>query len=104
MLGEGNLPCFSHTQMEINMTSRTGASAPEFKTSDLYFAAYLKAAGVEMKRTDRAADGGRILFVFDTSVSNVEELKDAWFNNTGKVIANNYAYHIKNLKSVCHMK
>ena len=87
------------------MTSRatTGATS-EFKTSDLYFAAYLKAAGVEMRRTDRAPDNGRILFVFDASVSNVEELKAAWFNNTGKVVANTYAYHIKNLKSVCHMR
>jgi len=86
------------------MTSRTGTAASEFKTSDLYFAAYLKAAGVEMTRTDRHSEGGRILFVFDTSVSNVEELKNGWFNNTGKVVANQYAYHIKNLKSVCHMK
>jgi len=85
------------------MTSRTG-TVPEFKTSDLYFAAYLKAAGVEMKRTDRHAENGRILFVFDASVSNVEELKTAWFNSTGKVVANTYAFHIKNLKSVCHMK
>jgi uncharacterized protein YfiM (DUF2279 family) len=86
------------------MTPRSAPNASEFKTSDLYYAAYLKAAGVEMKRTDRDADSNRILFVFDTSVSNLAELKEAWFNSTGKVVANTYAFHIKNLKSVCHMK
>jgi len=77
---------------------------PDFKTTDLYFAAYLKAAGVEMKRTDRDVPSGRVFFVFDTAVSNIEELKTAWFNNTGKVVANTYAYHIKNLKSLCHSR
>ena len=78
------------------------STEPEFKTSDLYFAAYLKAAGVELKRTDRHHEGGRISFVFDAGVANIEELKDAWFNGTGKVVANTYAYHVKNLKSICH--
>lgn len=86
------------------MTTSRSVVGAEFKTSDLYFAAYLKAAGVEMKRTDRHAESGRIFFIFDSSVSNVDELKTAWFNNTGKVVANTYAYHIKNLKSLCHSK
>ncbi len=77
---------------------------PEFKTSDLYFAAYLQTAGVELKRTDRHADTGKVFFVFDTTVSNVDELKAAWFNNTGKVAANPYAHNLKTLKSLCHMK
>jgi hypothetical protein len=72
-----------------------------FRTPDLYFAAYLQTAGVEMKRTDR--ENGRVFFVFDTSVSNIEELKTAWFNNQGKVAALPYANAIKSLKSVCHM-
>ena len=73
----------------------------EFKTPDLYFAAYLQTAGVEMKSTVR--ESGRVYFVFDASVANIEELKTAWFNNTGKVAAQPYAYNIKSLKSVCHM-
>lgn len=73
----------------------------EFRTPDLYFAAYLQTAGVEMTRTER--EGGRVFFVFDTSISNVDELKTAWFNNQGKVPAQPYAHAIKSLKSVCHM-
>ena len=76
----------------------------EFKTSDLYFAAYLQTAGVELKRTDRNIESGKVFFVFDSSVSNVDELKAAWFNNTGKVAANPYAHNLKTLKSLCHMK
>lgn len=74
----------------------------EFKTPDLYFAAYLQTAGVEMKRTDR--ENGRVYFVFDSTIANIEELKTAWFNNSGKVSANTFAYNIKSLKSLCHLK
>lgn len=77
------------------------ATPPDYRTTDLYLAAYLKTAGVEMKRTDRS-ESGRVYFVFDASVADIEELKTAWFNNTGRVVANTYAYHIKNLKSLCH--
>lgn len=80
------------------------AREAEFLTSDLYFAAYLQTAGVEMKRTDRDKDSSKIFFVFDTSIANIEELKQGWFNNSAKVPANPYAYNIKTLKSVCHMK
>lgn len=84
------------------MSNRNG-TAQEFRTSDLYFAAYLQTAGVEMKRTERG-EGNKVFFVFDASISNVEELKTAWFNNTGKVAANPYAFAIKNLKSLCHTR
>lgn len=84
------------------MSTRTN-TPPDYKTTDLYLAAYLKTAGVDMKRTDRE-EAGRVYFVFDASVANIEELKAAWFNNTGRVVANTYAYHIKNLKSLCHSR
>lgn len=73
----------------------------EFGTPDLYFAAFLQTAGVEMKRTDR--ESGRVHFIFDSTVANIDELKTAWFNNTGKVAAQPYAHNVKSLKSVVHM-
>lgn len=81
-------------------TTKNGS--PDFRTSDLYFAAYLQTAGVEMKSTERLES--KVFFIFDTSLANIEELKAAWFNNTGKVAANPYAHCIKTLKSVCHMR
>jgi hypothetical protein len=73
----------------------------DFRTPDLYFAAYLQTAGVELKKTER--ENGRVFFIFDTSISNIDELKTAWFNNTAKIPALPYANNIKSLKSVCHM-
>ena len=74
----------------------------EYTTTDLYFAAYLHAAGVTMVRTDKQGSG-RLTFVFDSSMGNIEELKTAWFNQTGRISAIHYANSIKNLKHICHM-
>lgn len=82
------------------MSSKTTPN-PDFRTPDLYFAAYLQTAGVEMTRTDR--ENGRVYFVFDSSIANIPELKTGWFNNSAKVAAQPYANAIKSLKSICHM-
>ncbi len=76
--------------------------ADDFRTPDLYFAAYLQVAGVNMVRTERNGSG-KVTFVFDTSISNIDELKHAWFSQTGKVAALPFANAIKSLKSVVHM-
>ena len=73
----------------------------EFSTSDLYLAAYLQTAGVELVRNER--EGSRVYFIFDTSVSNIEELKLGWVSNSAKIPAQPFANAIKSLKSVCHM-
>jgi hypothetical protein len=78
------------------------ASGGEFRTHDLYFAAYLQVAGVQMLRADRNGSG-KVAFVFDTSICNLEELQTAWFNQTGKVAALPYSHAVKSLKSICHM-
>lgn len=72
----------------------------EYRSPDLYLSAYLQVAGVPMVRTDR--EGNRVYFVFDTQLANMEELKLAWFNNTGKVPAQAYAQAVRLLKSLCH--
>lgn len=88
--------------MGPQMKDSKNQTAQEYTTTDLYFAAYLQAAGVTMKRTSRAGTG-KLDFIFDTSVANIEELKNAWFNQTGRVSAQVYASAIKNLKHICHM-
>jgi hypothetical protein len=74
----------------------------EYKTSDLYFAAYLQTSGVPLKRLDKNDEGNKIFFIFDKSISSIEELQQAWYNNIAKVTANLFAHNIKNLKSACH--
>lgn len=73
-----------------------------YHTSDLYFAAYLQVAGVPMIRHDKNP-AGRVSFVFDASVSNINELKTAWISRGGKIAALPYADAIKSLKAMCHM-
>jgi hypothetical protein len=84
-----------------NEAEMSTKSTKDFRTPDLYFAAYLQTAGVELKRTDR--ENNRVYFVFSTEIANIEELKVGWFNNTAKIAAQPYANNIKSLKSVCHM-
>ncbi len=74
----------------------------QFETSDLYFAAYLQVVGTPMLRHERSGTG-RVTFVFDTSVVQIDALKTAWFSQQGKVAAMPYANAIKSLKSLCHM-
>ena len=74
----------------------------EFSTSDLYFAAYLQTAGAPLKRPDRNGNG-KVTFVFDTTVVNIDELTQAWYSQSGKITALPYANNIKNLKAICHM-
>jgi hypothetical protein len=84
------------------MTKQAPPSPEKFRTHDLYFAAYLQVAGVTMLGTDRNGSG-KVSFIFDASVSNIEELKSAWFSRQGRIQALPYADAIKSLKSVCHM-
>ena len=74
----------------------------EYRTSDLYFAAYLQVAGLRLVGTDRNGSG-KVHFIFDTSVSNITELKNGWFGLSSKVVALSYANAVKTLKSLCHM-
>jgi len=74
----------------------------DFRTNDLYFAAYLQVIGAPLQKTEKDPSG-KVYFCFDTSILNLDELKTAWFNHTGRVPGLPYANAIKSLKSVCHM-
>jgi hypothetical protein len=72
-----------------------------YRTSDLYYAAYLKVAGVKMTGTHR--DGGRVYFLFDEGEgTNLRELRDQYYNRTSKVAALSYADEIKVCKALTH--
>lgn len=84
------------------MHNKSQAEDGKFSTSDLYFAAYLQTIGVPMVATPRNGNG-KVSFIFDVSVVNLNELRQAWFSQTGKIPALPYANNIKTLKSICHM-
>jgi hypothetical protein len=85
-----------------NKNAIQAITGKDFRTSDLYFAAYLQVAGATLQRTDREP-GGKVFFVFDNTVVSIEELRTAWFNQTGRVAALPYANSVRTLKSLCHM-
>jgi len=76
-------------------------SPNEFSTPDLYLAAFLMTAGVEMIRTDRTGSN-KTFFVFDRSISGVDELRSQYTNNTAKIAAQPFSYNIKSLKALVH--
>lgn len=72
-----------------------------YRTSDLYYAAYLKVAGVNFAGTER--EGNRVYFLFeeDGPVS-IRELKQQYYNRTSKVAALTFADEVKVMKALTH--
>lgn len=70
-----------------------------YRTSDLYYAAYLKVASVPFKGTER--EGSRTFFLFEPS-ENMNDLKVQFFNGQAKVPASPYADAIRSMKSLTH--
>jgi len=71
----------------------------KWRTTDLYFAAYLKVAGVPFIETVR--ENGRVYFIFEPT-SGMRDLKNQYYNRTAKVPALSYADEIKVMKSLTH--
>ena len=71
-----------------------------YRTSDLYYADYLKVAGVPYLCTER--EGGRVFFIFEDNES-LRDLKNQYFNRVAKVPALTYADEIKAMKAMTHM-
>lgn len=69
----------------------------EFTTSDLYYAAYLKVAGVPLLGTRR--EGSRVVFIFEQTPL-LSDLKRDFYNRNGKVSALTFCDELKALKSL----
>ncbi len=75
-----------------------------YRTSDMYYAAFLKVAGVPHEDTVRVK--GRVFFIFGQPESGpgaFADLKRQYFNRTAKVPALTFADEIKNMKNLTHM-
>jgi hypothetical protein len=72
----------------------------QYKTSDLYFAAYLKVAGLEFLFTEK--QGRKVIFVF-RKTDSIQDLKRGYFNRSTKVLALNYVDEIRSMKSLTYM-
>ena len=71
-----------------------------YKTSDLYYAAYLRVAGVKFLEPVR--DGKRVVFVFEASEA-IRDLKRDYFTRAAKVSALDFADEIRSMKAIIHL-
>lgn len=72
-----------------------------FRTADLYFAAFLKVAGVPF--LDCEQEGPRCVFVFENG-EGIRDLKRAFFSRAPtKIAALSYADEVQALKAMTHM-
>jgi len=78
----------------------------EYHTSDLYYAAYLKTAGVKLTGTHRVEEGkdkGRLYFLFGEAEPNMmRDLRNEYYNRTAKVAALSYKDEILTCKQLTH--
>jgi len=71
-----------------------------YRTSDLYYAAYLRVAGV--KFVEATKDGGRVFFSFENGDS-IRDLKKEYFNRSAKISALDYADEVRSMKALIHL-
>jgi len=73
-----------------------------YKTTDLYYAAYLKVAGVPFLDISRG-EGGRVTFLFeDQGPIVMRDLRKAYFADTAKVPPMAFVQAIKTMKSLTY--
>lgn len=75
-------------------------STPTYRTSNIYYAAYLRVAGVQFSHTER--EGSRVWFYFDTPEDGLRDLKNQYYNRIAKVPALTYADEIKAMKDLTY--
>tara|TARA_B100001094_G_scaffold331148_1_gene398540 strand:+ start:544 stop:780 length:237 start_codon:yes stop_codon:yes gene_type:complete len=71
-----------------------------YRTSDLYYAAYLRVAGVPFLGTERA--GKRVVFLFEDIGTPLRDLKKGYFSDGARVPALSYVQTIRFMKSLVH--
>ena len=75
-----------------------------YRTSDIYFAAYLCAIDINLETTEdeRNDNGGKkVVFVFRVPRKDLERLKASFFGGSGTVKCQKYIQHLRSLKSLC---
>ena len=72
----------------------------KYKTSDLYFSAYLKAAGVRFVGTEK--EGNKVFFIFEKT-DMIRDLKREYFNRTARIPALSFVDELRSMKSLTYM-
>ncbi len=93
------LPALS--PLSLRLVTRWETLEATYKTSDLYYAAYLKVAGVNFIDVER--EGARTVFVFtDQGPSIMREFRRQYFSDEAKVPAQTYAQALRSFKGLVY--
>ena len=73
-----------------------------YRTSDLYYAAYLRVAGVPFLGAER--EGKRVVFLFESELhpNTYSDLKRGYFSDNARVPALSYVQMIRAMKALVH--
>lgn len=75
-----------------------------YRTSDIYFAAFLCSVDIPLKTTEQGntADGSKkVVFVFSIPDMDLARVKAMYFGGSGTVKARVFVDHLRSLKSMC---
>lgn len=74
-----------------------------YRTSDIYFSAFLCALDIPLECTDsdEKGDGKRVIFVFKVPAKDLQRFKSLYFGGQGTVHAQKFVQSLRSLKSMC---
>lgn len=76
-------------------------------TSDIYLATFIWASGYKKYKTEKEIDNRknkvRVVFVFDMPEKDFENLKQGFFDGSGKCSGLEFMNGYRNLKNICFM-
>lgn len=80
------------------MQANTQIQPKVYKTADLYYAAYLSVAGVEIDSMDKHEKERRVYFTF-VDEGQLDDLRKGYYRSGAKIPALRFTQEIKNLKN-----
>lgn len=74
-----------------------------YRTSDIYFSAYLCSLDMPFKTTEveNTDSGKKVVFVFQINEADLQRMKSTYFGGTGTVKARRFVDNVRSLKSMC---
>ena len=75
-----------------------------YRTSDLWFSAYLCSLDIELMSTETDLSDGskKLYFIFKVPKADLNRLKTSYFGGYGEVKARKFVDNIRSLKSMVH--
>lgn len=77
----------------------------QYRTSDLYFSAFLSSIDIPLKFTEKEKTERetKVIFVFEIQDSVLMRAKALYFGGTGTVVARKFVDNMRSLKSLCYI-